>query len=423
VSLAGSRLRRFAFLLLFILGRSVQGQQSSDTAGVDGSKVEIYLMTMGVGAQIWERFGHNAIGVRDRGAGTDIIYNYGTFDFAAPGFVSNFLKGRMTYWLDTVDAQVAIRWYRDRWQRSVYIQELDLLPAQRAELKGFLEWNAREENKFYRYDYYRDNCSTRIRDALDRLLGGRLQAATDSVYTGATYRSHTRRLTTNNPFIYTGIEAGMGPLVDRPISAWEEMFLPLAVREYVRDVTVTDSSGATVPLVREERTVYESKAHPFRDQPPSWVPWYLALGIAIGGVALILARKGTGIGWARTGFTVLATGWYLVMGCGGLILLGLWGFTDHLVTRQNENVLQFNLLALPLVVLLPMGMRRRGRWFQAAIRAALLVTALALLGLAVKVLPWFGQVNLEIIALVVPVYLGLLGGLLLLGKGPGSAQA
>ena len=123
------------------------------------------------------------------------------------------------------------------------------------------------------------------------------------------------------------------------------------------------------------------------------------------------------------GFTVLATGWYLVMGCGGLILLGLWGFTDHLVTRQNENVLQFNLLALPLVVLLPMGMRRRGRWFQAAIRAALLVTALALLGLAVKVLPWFGQVNLEIIALVVPVYLGLLGGLLLLGKGPGSAQA
>ena len=94
-------------------------------------------MTMGVGAHIWERFGHNAIGVRDRSQGTDVVYNYGTFDFMAPGFVANFLKGRMLYWLDTADADRTIRFYQETLRRSIYIQELNLTPSQRVELRNF----------------------------------------------------------------------------------------------------------------------------------------------------------------------------------------------------------------------------------------------------------------------------------------------
>jgi hypothetical protein len=101
------------------------------------------------------------------------------------------------------------------------------------------------------------------------------------------------------------------------------------------------------------------------------------------------------------------------MGIGGIILLGLWGFTDHLVARNNENVLQLSILALPLVFLLPMGLRRGGNWGRAALRVSVLVTAVSFAGLLLKVLPGFRQVNLEIIALVLPVHLGLAAGLFL----------
>lgn len=379
-------------------------------------------MTMGVGAEIWERFGHNAIGIRDRSRGTDVVYNYGTFDFTAPDFVTNFLKGRMTYWLDVADAASTIRFYRDHRHRSVYLQELNLLPAKRVELKEFLEWNARDENKFYRYDYYRDNCSTRVRDVLDRLLGGSFKSLTDTVYSGATYRSHTRRLTTNNPFMYTGIEAGMGHPVDRPISAWEEMFLPLSVREQLRLVTLPGENGVPGPLVGAERTVYESDVYSFRETPPSWVLGYLLAGVILGGLALLMAAKASGSRAARAGFTIVGSGWYFLMGIGGLILLGLWGFTDHLVTRNNENVLQLSVMALPLALLLPLGVRRRGTWGRAALRGSAVVTAVSLLGLLLKLVPGFQQTNLEIIALALPVYLGLTGGLLLQVKSPPIPQ-
>lgn len=408
----GGPLQLGVLCLAVLLGLPRNGMGQGEP-GEPGSELEVYLMTMGVGSEIWERFGHNAIGVRDRAGGTDLVYNYGTFDFAAPDFVTNFLQGRMTYWLAVSDANVTIRFYQEQRHRSVYIQELALPPVKRLELKTFLEWNAREENKFYRYDYYRDNCSTRVRDVLDRLLGGAFKSLTDTAFSGASYRSDTRRLTTNNPFMYTAIQTGMGHSVDRPISAWEEMFLPLEVRDQIRKVVVPGNDGVLAPLVREERTIYESDVYSFETAPPKWTPWYLLIGALLGGLALGLGRKGTESRGARTGFMMLGTFWYLVMGVGGLILLGLWGFTDHLVTRHNENVLQLNLLALPLVVLLPVGLRRGGYWGRAALRGSLLVAGVALAGLVLKVLPAFAQVNLEIIALVLPVYLGLAGGLFL----------
>jgi hypothetical protein len=73
--------------------------------------------------------------------------------------------------------------------RSIWIQELNLTPAQSAALRDFLEWNELPENRFYQYDPYRDNCSTRIRDAIDRVLGGRLKELTDNEATGGTYWS------------------------------------------------------------------------------------------------------------------------------------------------------------------------------------------------------------------------------------------
>ncbi len=132
---------------------------------------------MGPGRSVYERYGHNAIWIRDLDTGTDLVYNYGTFDFTTPGFVTNFIKGRPRYWLGVSDLGETLRQYTHA-ERDVVAQELNLSPAQRSELATYLAYNALPENRVYTYDYFLDNCSTRVRDALDRVLQGALRDGT-----------------------------------------------------------------------------------------------------------------------------------------------------------------------------------------------------------------------------------------------------
>lgn len=400
-------------LLLSLLPSTLAGQDSALPGNPEpGSELTVYIMTMGPGEQIWERFGHIGIGIRDAGTGTDSVYDYGRFSFSQPGFLRHFLQGRMMYWMGGDPASRYVQFYSQA-QRSIWEQELNLTPSQRVALREFLRWNERPENIYYRYDYYRDNCSTRVRDAIDSVLGGAIRRQTDTMATGTTFRSHTQRLAAPDPPMYTGLLAAMGHPIDAPISAWEEMFLPLAVRDHLRSVSVPGPGGTPVPLVKAERTLYESQVFTNRVTPPSWVLRFLLAGFAVGLIGLLLAWTGISRRWARTGFAMLATLWYLVLGVGGIILLGLWGFTDHWVTYRNENVLQFNLLALPLVVLVPMALRGGEKSGPAALRVVSLVAGLSLAGLLLKLVPTFYQVNLEIIALVLPINLALAAGMFL----------
>jgi hypothetical protein len=114
---------------------------------------------------------------------------------------------------------------------------------------------------------------------------------------------------------------------------------------------------------------------------------------------------------ARVGFYFLALGWVLLSGLGGLVLAGLWGLTDHTAAYYNENLLQLNLLALPLVWLIPRAAGERIGRARAASTLALLVAAMSLLGLVLKVLPAFYQMNGQVIALALPAQLGLAAGL------------
>ena len=382
----------------------------------------VYLMTMGPGKRVWERFGHNAIWIHDPVHGTDQAYNYGLFDFRQHNFLLRFIQGRMWYWMQGFPAQSYVESYR-RANRSVWVQELEMAPQARVQLQQFLEWNEQPEHRFYHYDYYRDNCSTRVRDALDRALGGRIRELTDALPTGRTYRFHTLRLTANDPPIYTGLLLALGHPVDRPISAWEEMFLPLAMREHLRRITVIGTDGRTVPLVRSERTLFESTDPAPPDEPPFWIPYYFSGGLVIGGIAFGLGELGRRNRTAKTGFIMLLSGWALVIGIAGLILAGLWGLTDHAAAYHNENVLQADLLALFLLVLVPglvSGSRSAARW---AVILAGTVTALSLVELLLKLFPAFYQVNGAIIALALPAHAGVAAGLWRLtrisDRGPG----
>jgi hypothetical protein len=226
---------------LALLGRPARAQTApaspavaQATAGGPGSELRVYLMTIGPGSAVWQRFGHNAIWIQDTRTGTEVAYNWGMFDFGQPNFLGRFLSGETRYWMEGFDARQLAEHYARNENRSVWRQELALTPDQRLALLEFITWNAREENKYYRYDYYLDNCSTRVRDALDRVLGGAVRRATGGVLTGTSFRWHTRRLTTGDAATYTGIQLALGRPADRDISEWEEGFLPVRLMEHVR---------------------------------------------------------------------------------------------------------------------------------------------------------------------------------------------
>ena len=379
-------------------------------------ELTVYLMTMGPGKAVWERFGHNAIWIHDPVQGTDKAYNYGLFDLRQENFLVRFLQGRMWYWMQGFPAQSYVELYR-RANRSVWIQELEMPPEARRELQAFLEWNERPENRFYHYDYYLDNCSTRVRDALDRALGGRIREETFDLATGKTYRFHTRRLTANDPLIYTGLLLALGQPVDPPISAWEEMFLPLAMREHLRQISVPGSDGRQTPLVRSEQTLFESSGTPPPDRPPFWLPVYLGIGLVLGSAIVVLGATAHRSRLARAGLIAVSGTWALVVGMVGLVLAGLWGLTDHTAAYNNENLLQANLLALALLWLVPKAARGSPSGRRALVLAAI-AAGLSLLGLVLKLLPAFYQMNGEIIALALPIHLGVAGGIAWLTRRP-----
>jgi hypothetical protein len=381
----------------------------------DGSEITVYLMTMGPGEAVWELFGHNAIWIQDRATGLDAAYNWGTFDFNQPNFVGRFLTGDTKYWVQAADGPQMVSAYMEA-NRSVWLQELNLTPAQRVQLRDHLEWNARPENMYYRYDYYRDNCSTRVRDAIDRALDGALERALGGVPTSSSYRSHTRRLTADAPAVYTGIQLALGRPSDRPISVWEEGFLPTRLMEHVRTVTVPGADGAARPLVLAERALFTATREPEPTRAPDYLVAYLVAGVALAVGVALLGRASSSSAAAAAAFTIVAGTWTLLAGLLGTALMLAGTVTRHVYMGHNVNVAVANpvfLVLFVLVVAIFLARRAATRAARAArgARVAAVVVALALAGAVAMALPQTGQRSWEIFALALPVHLALLGAL------------
>jgi hypothetical protein len=413
--LAGALLALVLALLAAPIARAQGVGAVAAPAGEPGSELTIYLVTMGPGDAIWEKFGHNAIWVHDAATGSDVAYNWGMFDFNEADFIPRFLKGSMRYWMAGYQAQPMIAAYAQM-NRSVWVQELALTPAQRRELRDFVVWNSQPDNAYYNYNYFLDNCSTRVRDVIDRVLGGRLHATFDTVATGTSFRWHMRRLTQESQPLYTGMNLVLGEPGDRPISAWEEMFLPMKLHDYVRDVRVSAPDGTMRPLVAAEREVFTAKRAPEPAAPANLIPGYLLLGGLLGGVMALLARAAAaGSRGAARALATLGTLWCLLAGFVGLVMVLTWTATDHTFMYRNENLLQLSPLSLVLMVALPRYVLR-GRSAATAWYTAAAVAALALLGCVLQLLPGLDQVNGEIIALALPPQLALAWGVWLLRR-------
>lgn len=371
---------------------------------VDGSNLDVALITFGPGTEVWERFGHNAIQIRDRTSGEARLYNYGIFDFDQENFFLNFARGRMTYHMAVGDSAEEIPVYRQE-GRWIVEQDLNLEPAQRVKLAAFLDWNARPENSQYRYDYFTANCSTRVRDALDMAVEGAIRQQTISPSRGFTYRMDALRLMRPETALTIGIDAGLGPYADRNLSYWDESFVPMELMRHMRQIHRVDAAtGTSVPLVAREVRLADARVPDPLDAPPDWFWRALFAGIAVGLALVALARSSRG--WARVVFGSFAITSAVVLSIGGFVLIALWFLTDHVSAWRNENILLFDPLCL---LLLPAWFGSfRSRWASTKFARAvgLVIALLAGLALFIKVFPAFPQDNRFWLALLLPVHIG-----------------
>lgn len=355
----------------------------------------IGVITMEPGEEFWERFGHDAIVVVDSATGESVSYNFGFFDMSEPGFVGNFIRGYMQYYLVALPTDADLSSYRDE-GRGVSVQWLDLDQDQARGLASALAINARPEHARYRYEYYTDNCATRVRDALDRALAGRLKQQLTGRSQGNTYRSESVRLAWPAKWMAFGFHLGMSGYGDRPLSRWEEAFIPMRLRDSLREARRADGT----PLVASEQVLLAGRLPAPPNEMPTWrVPALFA------GLFAFVAAQWIGARRPRL-LAALALPFWAVAGLLGSVMLFLWLGTEHMAAWGNENVLLLSplcLLALP------------GGWQAARGRApsrywgTLLWTLAGSAAIAgfLKFLPFLPQQNLEWVLLLLPLHLAL----------------
>ncbi len=207
-------------------------QPSGPIVDVCEGEPGVKLVTMGVGSLIWERHGHIALCTCGDGGRRDACYNYGIGNFAKPLDMGwGFLRGEDSFWVGKTSPQQMIAVYQMA-DRTVWVQDIPLTPAQEAKVTAKLEFDILEDNKHYSYDHFWDNCTTRVRDILDDATGGELAKMTN-LTDERTFRDLAREgfLGMRIPLLITDI--GMNRNTDRVPTYWERMFLPDYLREAV----------------------------------------------------------------------------------------------------------------------------------------------------------------------------------------------
>ena len=381
-------------------------------------RLQVSLLTFGQGTPVFERFGHNAIRIADPLIGLDISWNWGMFSFDEPNFLGRFLSGTSRYWVEGFGTVPLLAYYQEH-DRQTVEQVLNLSGAQKLELLRFVRWNELEENKYYPYDYFLDNCSTRVRDALDRVLGGALRRAWTDSLSAHSFRGEALRLTEGAPVSRLGIDIALGTPADRRMTAWEEMYVPMRLRDRIRGIMVPGPDGVPVSLVKSERVVFTSMRSPEAAAPTVLPGLYVVVALAalvplalFGGLAFLSALRGRWPGaqrLSRVVIAVIAAAWYAGTGLIGLAVAFMEMFSKHVFWYGNWNVLLLSPLGLAAAWFVPRAVvgghgARVARWLSG------ISGVCALVALAVSALGAIGQSTGAVVVAFAPatMYLALL---------------
>lgn len=350
---------RNQLLLVFCLLFSVSRAQT-----ILSPQAEISIITCGpYQGELYSAFGHSAIRVIDPVRGFDIAFNYGMFDFNQPNFYLNFTRGYLYYKLGVYSYPD----FRDHYiscNRYVHEQVLALDSAKKQRVFDYLETNARPENQTYRYDYFYNNCASKVRDVFVDVFKAEIKFDSSFIKTNYTIRDLTELYLQQQPWGDLGIDVCLGLPMDKKASAYDYMFLPDYIESSFDRVTL---SG--LPIVREKISVYESLPETI---PFHWYHPWIVFGLLFLLAAIISYRD-----WQRQKLSK----WFDVTlfgaaGIVGLLLFILWVATDHKAAANNFNLAW----AFPFHLVGAIGLLKRTsqKWISGYFTFAAIISALLL---------------------------------------------
>jgi hypothetical protein len=315
---------RYILLNLFLVlmaPLNLNAQQLSPEASIS-------ILTCNPGTETYSMYGHSAIRVSDPANRIDAVFNYGLFSYDSPHFFYRFAKGQTDYMMGGQRFSSWLPEYEEE-RRSVYEQVLNLSPEGKSKLFRALIENAKPENRVYRYNFFMDNCATRVRDMIERNAGSPI-SFTDN-RTTESYRDLIKQFHHSFRWIDFGIDLLVGKKADAPVSAYGQMFLPEYLMNQFSKAKVT-IDGKTALLVTETKTLMEypnSKQN--TDLPwPAIVFGLLFVVIAAISIRAFIQKKKTD--WldysllALTGLAGLIIGWFTL-------------FSEHPAMSPNYNLL------------------------------------------------------------------------------------
>ena len=289
------------------------------------------MITCGPGTdELYASFGHSAFRVLDLENKIDRVYNYGTFDFNSPNFYGKFAQGKLLYQLRAYNFGNFLKGYHDenRWVKG---QVLDLTTVQVQEVFDFLENNAKPENRSYNYDFFYDNCSTKLFDVLEQVLGDNIIFESDFDKENYTHRDLIELYMGHQPWADFGIDLALGADIDQKASSKEYMFLPDYVFDAFTTIQIKDLNQ-NKPIVKRTEEIllsYDKEAH-----KGGLTPMILFL------VLSLLSIIFTYLDYKKKSRNkILDILIFSITGIVGILLLLLWFATDHSATVNNFNVL------------------------------------------------------------------------------------
>ena len=310
-------------LVLVLFSFSVEAQEKP-------SALRISLITCTPGAELYSVFGHNALRIVDSAAGTDIAYNFGTFNFDDPDFYTKFVRGKLQYFLSQENFNDFLYAYQ-YFKRGVSEQVLQLTDVEKKAIQKALFENLAEENRYYKYDFFYDNCSTRLRDIIFKSKSSQAFSPPPFLPEGLTFRDHLHTYLDRAEMNWTrlGIDIILGLEADTKMSISDAMFLP----EFLaRGVDATEHKGKKLS---NEEVILIPDLQPVPAKSQFWeTPFFVFLVISLL-MILPLTQKNQFIYKFQGILTKVV---FMSASLIGLLLVFMWVGTDHQSTARNLNL-------------------------------------------------------------------------------------
>ncbi|NOZ34379.1 MAG: DUF4105 domain-containing protein [Chlorobi bacterium] len=318
-------IKHISLILIFLFISKINiGQILSPNA-------EISVITCAPGNELYSTFGHSAIRIKDPVHRIDKVYNYGTFNFETPGFYMKFIRGKLDYMLNVEPYRYFVMSYIQE-KRAIKEQVLNLSDTQKSAIYKALEINAMPENMYYRYDFLKDNCSTRILKIINNAIQDSLILPRELSGRKKTYREMLMPYLENDNWERFGINLALGLPVDNTVNIEESAFLPDYLYIIFENSEIITSKGAK-PVVKQENNLYlptGKKIIEISSYTPSRISWILLILVLLFTIIELKYRKY---------YLLLDKTLFFIFGFIGLNIMFLWFGTDHSSVINNQNII------------------------------------------------------------------------------------